>query len=37
MTTKQHTEQRQPKTMFDKIWDAHIVRSVPGEIYYSLH
>jgi len=20
-----------PKTMFDKIWDAHVVRDVPGE------
>src|SRR5437763_12928583 len=20
-----------PKTMFDKIWDAHVVREVPGE------
>lgn len=31
MSTIQHTEQRQPKTMFDKIWDTHVVRSVPGE------
>jgi 3-isopropylmalate/(R)-2-methylmalate dehydratase large subunit len=31
MTTTQPTEHRQPKTMFDKIWDAHVVRSVPGE------
>src|SRR5258708_1664604 len=31
MSTTQHTEHRQPKTMFDKIWDAHVVRSVPGE------
>jgi 3-isopropylmalate/(R)-2-methylmalate dehydratase large subunit len=31
MSTTQDTEQRQPKTMFDKIWDAHVVRSVPGE------
>src|SRR6266566_1818207 len=24
-------EQKQPKTMFQKIWDAHVVREVPGE------
>jgi 3-isopropylmalate/(R)-2-methylmalate dehydratase large subunit len=25
------TQQHQPKTMFDKIWDAHVVRAIPGE------
>ncbi len=24
-------EQKKPKTMFEKIWDAHVVREVPGE------
>src|SRR6266852_3798106 len=31
MSTTQRTEQRQPETVFGKIWDAHVVRSVPGE------
>ena len=24
-------KQAEPKTMFEKIWDAHVVRDVPGE------
>ncbi len=28
---EQHNEQHSARTMFDKIWDAHIVRDVPGE------
>jgi 3-isopropylmalate/(R)-2-methylmalate dehydratase large subunit len=35
MSTQNNTEgpqeQDRPKTMFDKIWDAHVVRDVPGE------
>src|SRR5437667_12009001 len=35
MSTQHHTagpqERRGPQTMFDKIWDAHVVRDVPGE------
>ena len=29
-----------PKTMFEKIWDAHVVRDIPGEstvIYIDRH
>ncbi len=26
-----HQKQTAPKTMFEKIWDAHVVRDVPGE------
>src|SRR5262252_4446441 len=29
--TRMEQEQAAPKTMFEKIWDAHIVREVPGE------
>ena len=32
MSTIQYRAQCQPKTMFDKIWEAHVVRSVPGEL-----
>ncbi len=31
MSTIQDTTHYPPKTMFDKIWDAHVVRDVPGE------
>ncbi|MGH2370099.1 MAG: aconitase family protein, partial [Chloroflexota bacterium] len=30
----------QPKTLFEKIWDAHVVREAPGEpalLYIDLH
>src|SRR5947209_20526383 len=29
--TQMEQKQAVPKTMFDKIWDAHVVRDVPGE------
>src|SRR6202165_583953 len=31
VTLKQQEIQTMPKTMFEKIWDSHIVRDVPGE------
>src|SRR5947209_12159407 len=38
--TQMEQKQAVPKTMFDKIWDAHVVRDVPGEstvIYIDRH
>jgi 3-isopropylmalate/(R)-2-methylmalate dehydratase large subunit len=29
--TQMEQKQAEPKTMFEKIWDAHVVRDVPGE------
>jgi 3-isopropylmalate/(R)-2-methylmalate dehydratase large subunit len=38
--TERIDEQHRPKTMFDKIWESHVVRDVPGEstiIYIDRH
>ena len=34
--TQMEQKQAEPKTMFEKIWDAHVVRESPGELPFCI-